>query len=101
MVLPALGLAAVLAGGLAVTAAPAGAQVRSPAAPAAVKAVLMRQTCTTMGTDRQSTDPVYNTAVHCAKLWLIPGRVPTFYSQNQVYCRHVNGSKVTFPACAA
>lgn len=61
----------------------------------------MRQTCTIMGTDRLSTDPIYNMAVHCARLWLIPGRIPTFYAQNEVYCKHVNGSRAAISACAA
>ncbi|MBO0787590.1 MAG: hypothetical protein J2P33_16115 [Actinobacteria bacterium] len=104
MVLPALGLAAVLAGGLAVTAAPAGAQVRSPAAPAAVKARLIFKRCQEVGSDRLSTDPIYNDAIQCAYLWFIPGTAPTaptFYAQNEVYCRHINGNTDTFPPCGA
>jgi hypothetical protein len=96
----ALASAVVVLGGLALTGGTASAHAQT-AAPAVVKPVLMRQKCASMGTDRQGTAPIYDEAIHCAKLWLIPGKIPTFYAQNEIYCRRVTPAKVTFPACGS
>jgi hypothetical protein len=96
----ALASAVVVLGGLALTGGTASAHAQI-AAPAVVKPVLMRQKCASMGTDRQGTAPIYDEAIHCAKLWLIPGKIPTFYAQNEIYCRRVTPAKVTFPACGS
>jgi hypothetical protein len=98
--LAALVSAAAVLGGLALPGVTASAQAQS-AAPAVVKPVLMRQKCASIGTDREGTAPVYDEAIHCAKLWLIPGQVPAFYAQNEIYCRRVTPDKVTFPPCGS